>query len=328
MIKEIRLFPWQHNPILPTVFNDSLTEIENIGAMVHKLNELIEDYNEFIAHYKEYIASQLEPFDVRLTAAENRINGLIDVVNSEIADLEMRVDAKIYQLNEDVQNNIAANQQYVDERVDEMQDMLEQQHQYFDKKIADLNDFIDDVVQRIKTDMTCLVSAQVAELRNLIDIHDDYVKQWVNARLSDFIEELPTKELFVVNPVTGYTDTLQQTLWDLYDFYRDEALTAREYDDLELTALEYDSKGLTAWEYDGYGRRILMTDERYRMFNPFTGQYELIKYVVDDLCDLHKEGTVLTADGYDMLELTAQAYDDNNLTAYDYDWKGKLLLAA
>ena len=140
--------------------------------------------------------------------------------------------------------------------------------------------------------------------------------------------KIPTGTQLVINPTSGSIDTLQQTLYNMYDYYRTEGLTALEYDKQQLTAEEYDLLGLTAYKYDFYSKRVIVLDERFYMFNPFNGAFKLISSVVNELADLHKGDIALTAEEYDTLNITAELYDSKELSAYSYDWQGKLLLTA
>lgn len=46
----------------------------------------------------------------------------------------------------------------------------------------------------------------------------------------------------MINPITGYTDTVQNVLNDFYNYFNYYALTCIEYDGLNLTANMYDAK--------------------------------------------------------------------------------------
>ena len=66
------------------------------------------------------------------------------------------------------------------------------------------------------------------------------------------------------------------------------------------------------------------------MFSPFSGQYERIQNVINDIADRFREyiGSALTAGEYDALELDADTYDSYEITAFDYDFYGKTILAS
>ena len=53
-------------PILPTVFSESLSYLEQLSAFSKKLNELIESYNKFSGEYENYVQDQLKPYQSQI----------------------------------------------------------------------------------------------------------------------------------------------------------------------------------------------------------------------------------------------------------------------
>lgn len=137
-------------------------------------------------------------------------------------------------------------------------------------------------------------------------------------------------------------------------------ISAGEYDALKLTAYQYDNYARwylilyrEIWDYvheyvDSVAGPLeqkvddaisnlqseidIITDKAekcctqlyqdVRMFNPYTGTFDLIKDVVSTLLDQIRPNA-LTAAAYDALHITAQDYDNKHITAQDYDWNGK-----
>ena len=127
----------------------------------------------------------------------------------------------------------------------------------------------------------------------------------------------------VHNPVTGETEPLNKTLYDIYEVSRAYALTAEEYDSLGLTASEYDALNMTAFEYDNNAKNVIGLGVNM-IRSPFDGTYISIERAINELAALHMNA--LTATEYDALEMDADAYDTLELTAYDYDWNGAALV--
>lgn len=80
----------------------------------------------------------------------------------------------------------------------------------------------------------------------------------VAAGLEEEIQNISVGQITVFDPSTGLYLPLQDTIDNLYNASRTEALTATEYDALELTANDYDSYELTATEYDRQGKILLI----------------------------------------------------------------------
>lgn len=308
-------------PILPTVFSESLSYLEQLSAFSKKLNELIESYNKFSGDYENYVQEQLKPYQSQIDELTNRFNSIVNEINENIDAFKTETNAKIDAQNEAITALRNDTNAKIDSYKTEIFDTL-------DEKQKEIYAHVESELLRLKTDITTQVNLQLSFLRRLIDQHDKNVLSIVDAKLIEFLGKIPTGTQLVINPTSGTIDTLQETLYDMYDYYRVDGLTAQQYDALELTAEAYDAQGLTAYEYDFYSVRKLAIDERFYMYDPFNGSFKLISHVVDELADLHKGDSSFTAEGYDALELTAETYDGKDLTAYSYDWQGKLLISA
>ena len=308
-------------PILPTVFSESLSYLEQLSAFSKKLNELIESYNKFSGEYENYVQDQLKPYQSQIDELTNRFNSIVDEINNNIDTFKTETNAKIDAQNEVITNFKNDTNAKIDSYKSEIFEAL-------DETQKEIYAHVEAEILRLKTDITTQVSIQLSFLRRLIDQHDKNVLSIVDAKLIEFLGKIPTGTQLVINPTSGTIDTLQATLYDMYDYYRVEGLTAQQYDALELTAEEYDAQRLTAYEYDFYSERKLDIDDRFYMFDPFNGSIKLISSVVYELTELHKGDSAFNAEEYDALEVTAGRYDEQELSAYSYDWQGKLLLSA
>ena len=308
-------------PILPTVFSESLSYLEQLSQFSKKLNELITNFNKFAGEYENYVQEQLKPYQSQLDELEESLNTVVQEINNNFDIFKIEVNAKVDAQNETINKLRADTNEKIDDYKTEIFDKLSETQQ-------EIYTHVEAELLRLKTDITTQVSLQLSFLRRLIDQHDKQVLSIVDAKLIEFLGKIPTGTQLVINPTSGTIDTLQQTLYDMYDYYRTEGLTAQEYDEQELTAQEYDALGLTAYEYDFYSKRVIVVDERFYMFDPFNGTFKLISSVVNELADLHKGDSAFTAEEYDALNITAETYDSKELSAYSYDWQGKLLLTA
>lgn len=308
-------------PILPTVFSDTLSYMEQLSAFSKKLNELITSYNKFSGEYENYVKDQLAPYQSQLDALDKRLNSIVAEINDNFDAFKVDVNAKVDAQNDAIDKLRADVNEKIDDYKADIYDKLSETEKEIYARV-------ESELLRLKTDLTTQVTIQLQFLRRLIDLHDTNVKTWLEGRLSEFLSEIPRGQTIVTNPTNGSLDSLQQTLFDMYDYYRTDGLTAQEYDNLQLTASEYDEQGLTAYEYDFYATRTLQIDERFYMNDPFNGEFKLISRVVDELADLHKGDSAFTAEQYDALGVSAETYDGKELSAYAFDWQGKLLLSA
>ena len=299
----------------------------------HELNLdwLLETYQEIVDHIRvltDWMAQHKEEYEEameRLQAVEN-----------EIDTFEARVQAEFDRLAEEQAQAFAEQTAKLDLAIQQMKDEVNEE---IIKLRKDVNDAIADFqtqfnqlkasVEAEITQLRILINQEIVRLNETLEVNNQYIRQYVEDRIDQFINEFPTmiNLVPVYNPVRGTTTSLQQAINDLYDVARVYGLTAEQYDSLGLKAETYDGYELTAMEYDQYGYiKLGYPDENWYMISPFTGQYTKVKNVVMDLAHFHMEG--LTAEEYDALELEAEEYDLKEITAFDYDWFGKDILTA
>lgn len=257
-------------------------------------------------------------------------------IANEIDTFEAQIQAQFDQLKEEqaqafaeqtAKLNLAIAQMTV-----EVQAELDEFRVEFNQAMADFTTQFNQIklaIQQEIVNLRVLVNQEIIRLNNLIIGNNEYIQDYVENRLDQFLDDFPTilVNVPVYNPVRGELTTIQQAINDIYDMARMWGLTAMQYDSLGLTAQEYDNLSLTALEYDQNGYIALgYPDENWYMVSPFTGQYTKVKNVVMDLAHLHMDG--LSTKEYDDLELEAETYDDKQITSFDYDWFGKNILTA
>lgn len=222
----------------------------------------------------------------------------------ELAAYDSRFDALVRQVND---------------QVSALQNDLEYE---IDTRLNAIDLAITELTQAIANRISLLTT----QLFAAIETNNQLNREYIDVKLQEFIDSLPeytADNIFVHNPVTGETDTLNKTLYDIYEVARAYALTAQEYDALGLTASEYDALDLTAFEYDNYAK-LKMGIGFYFIRSPFDGTLISIESAINQLAALHMDA--LTASAYDAKDMDADTYDALDLTAYDYDWNGAQLV--
>ena len=298
---------WLNNHYPYTDFHEANLDflLETYQQIVNEINQILEWVNQHEIDYNEAIR--------RLTAVENEIDTFEAQITKAFDDLAAEQEAKFEEQTAKLDASIAAFRR-------EMNAAMTQ----FRADIEALKRSVEVEIIKLKND----INTAIINLNNQLLANNEYIYQYVENRLDEFIESFPELiNLPVYNPVRGTITGLQDAINDLYEVACVNGLTAFQYDSLGLTAQEYDSKGLTAIEFDTKDYILLgYPDENWYMISPFTGQYVKVKDVVMDLAHFHMEG--LTATEYDALDLTAEEYDDKNITAFDFDWFGKDILTA
>lgn len=207
--------------VTPLVYDDSLSLYETMGKVVKKLNDVIEVVNPLGA-------------------------GIEDTVKKYLEQYKVQWEAELREFEQDIQNQINANNTALNGRIDKLTSDTEKEIQDFEAEMTQtVNDFNAQILEKYAT--------VVALIRST----DEANRVWTLAQIAKVMEDLTGNFPPVVDPTDGKTESIQTALNHMWDAWRENALTAGEYDALELTAEEYDSKELTAIAYDRYGKILL-----------------------------------------------------------------------
>lgn len=277
--------------------------LSSYASIITQINQVIDWANAHEIDYEEAIA--------RLEAVEN-----------EIDTFEAQVNASFDRLSQDIQNQLEAMKVEVDAEVAEMKEEVNAAINQFYIQFETLKNQINDEMNRLKAE----VRQSIAEFYNIMEANNEYVFQYVENRLNEFINSFPEiLTVYVYNPARGKVTDIQTAVYDLYDIACIWGLTASQFDSLQLTATEFDALDLTCQQFDQLGYKLLYKDPANYMYNPFNGLYEPLQDVIMDLAHLHMGG--LTATDFDAKELTASEFDALDLTAFQFDWFGDELIA-
>ena len=304
MLDNIKTFRFYCQKILPLVYDDSLSYIETLCKVSSKLNEVIDDYNELIDYYNT-LPQLLE----QITAKLSELDDFVDTINREFAELDARLTAK------------------VDEKLAKVDEELAKSLELIEHEMAELEAKVNVEIERLRSELTQVINSQLAVFRTELELSENNTKAWTEARLNEFLAELPdVQNVLVYNMITGKLEPVQDVIASMYDVMR-EGLTAYEYDRLRLTASEYDNwivnsipRGLKAVEYDVHGRKHLYKEPKDYMNHPASGKVVENKIVIDFNTSLLKQSGSYSASEYDSVGITANNYDVLQLTAYEYDW--------
>lgn len=297
----------------------------NLDWIINKVKELnakVVALDEWAQQHKQEYAELV----VRVSALENEIDTFETQVRSEFERLKADIDA-----------DFAAQKAEMDAALDETKAEVAAQIELLttevNQAIAGLDTQFANLTREIRSELVNVkleVNEALAQLDQRILENNEYLFEYVENRLNQFIHDFPEIiGIQVFNPMRGQYTDLQTAIDDLYDMACVYGLTAIQFDTLDLTALEFDTFDLTAREFDQYGYNLLgYPDPRYYMMDPFTGEKNLVKNVVQKLAALHTDADSVSATEYDTLDLTAEEFDATDITAFNFDWYSKTILIA
>lgn len=300
----LKFFHFHCHPILPLVYDDSLSYYEVLCKVVYKLNEAIKLVNELQESVEE-LSTLIHGFDDRITANSNAIAQL----QTDLAALTVNVNnyrTELLNMLDDVEDKLSGRL-----------DVVEAQQAIDVADIAELKNITDDLQAQIDkwNDLTgdatkalkAYVDQRVAELKL---IHDtDMLK--LDAIIKDILEQLAQRP---INDVYNYPLASRVNFdvnnWQLYNDLTN-ALTANEYCELNLSADDYLDYDITAMNYLRNGRKMLHYDYVYM---PVSGAKQEVSNAMTEA--LNWIWGTLSAAGYADLQLTADEYAalalDNN----------------
>ena len=200
--------------------------------------------------------------------------------------------------------------------VKEYDNILEQLNELKTNIGSIVDEYLDADLGAFKAELLTIINNEISELENEIrkeqkKLEDDMTK--FKNDISSTIEQLRIDinnfEDIVDNRVQTIANQIAQVYIDMAEYKHDMA---------ELFELQRNELILYIQEHVAQITRLYVT-------NPFTGTYEDIQDVLNDIAKYVTQSYGLTAQEYDDLQLRASEYDAKRITAQNYSSRGILL---
>lgn len=301
--------PW-FTKILPIVYDDSLSYMEQLWKLTTSMNEVIENINTI----PEQIEKALEPFK--------------EDFSKQLADMKIYVDSE----TESMRN-------YVNQKVEEITNEFEtfkveqtERQEEFEKAInAKFSNFQIEVLNQI-AEVYNNLDKRFAVMEEKLQADLKEQRDWIANELEKIhteIDELQFKLPKMLDPTTGQKNDLVNVINNVYHADRYGGFTALQFDDSGCTVGEFDEKGAKAISIDLYGLLLFGKYVLWTLRNPFTGIEKFYKTVIDEIV-YHISGvesTCYSCAEFDALELTAEVFDGKEVDSYHFDFDSKTALA-
>lgn len=252
-----------YQPVMPAVFDDSLSYLEIYAKICKKLNEIIDIMNRYDGVTEEWVKAYVEQQLADIKVLINNLNG---DTNNRIDELKAYVNEQIFILTDALNINresiIEDAKLYTDKKFYELlhqfSDMIENGFLVYNPiKGYDttVNEAVNDLYDALR-----VYSVTATEYDELNLTAEQYDNIGMTATEYDFFAKFFLWWWFsknLISPLTGEYVNHQEAIDELANLHRSGGITAGEYDALKLTATAYDEKKITAYQYDFNAKNLL-----------------------------------------------------------------------
>ena len=161
-------------------------------------------------------------------------------------------------------NEIATNYNSILSLIDDISSNYEEILEKLDTietQIQDINNFFPtfrtQILQSVD-DKNIVLQNQVISLLN--DYQTIFNNSLQNLRndLETEINQIQLGNVKAYNPTNGLVENVSNVIMDVYNMFRDNAISCAEFDALELTSTAYDEMEITAYNFDVNSKSILL----------------------------------------------------------------------
>ena len=269
-------------PVLPTVYSEELSYLEDISKIAFKIQEIIDYYNQLEDTWRAYtdgkvaeLRNTLQPqITANRTAIENlnakftkaiqdehewTNNTIQNTINRFEGELQSEVN-KLKVLISVTQSNAYT---YTDFRIDELKKDLANLTTVYvwnpvRGRVTDVNLAINDLYSLWSE----LFGLSAYEYDSLNLTADEYDGKYLTAIQYDIFAKLLLNRddrFYMFSPFDGSYTLIKNVVYKLAELhYGENSFTCTEYDALDLTATVYGGKNVTAYNFDWNARDYLV----------------------------------------------------------------------
>lgn len=309
------------NKVLPAVYDESLSYLEGLAKLTHKLNEVINNVNAMDDNI-DLLNESVIDLNERVEAVENSVDTFLEQMTAKFEELakkqDAKVDAKLAEVDAELVN--------VDARVTALEENIDAKFLEFEKEI---NTAI--------RNLTKVVNDEVRKIQELYSSFEVEMKAYIEEEVRKAIGEIPDlTTVYVIDPTTGKVTKIQKAIDNMFLFNAYNALTIDEWNKLEMTINEANHimvksipKGMSIiqWLHDA---RLILVEQlnavKARMLaypHCFVRHYHTGEFVWHDKnVDLNQQ-LIAVSGCYSCSELETLAFTcdeiiDFNISCYDY----------
>lgn len=261
------------NPVMPAVFDDSISYLEWVAKICEKVDNIIDVLNRLDGVTEDwvetYVQAQLE--DIRILIADT--NGeTVQQLNEFKAYVNQQINTILEMLDTVGDGILEEANRYTDEKfydlMHEFSDMIEHGFLVYNP-IKGYDTDVETALLDLYEAMRVPWSVTADEYDSLELTADEYDAINMTAVQYDFFAKFYLYKWFaktLISPLTGERATHQECIDELANLHRTGGITAGEYDALQLTAQAYDDKQIGAYDYDFNAKNLLTSGQAARAY--------------------------------------------------------------
>lgn len=301
----IREFRFWVQKVLPLTYDDSLSYLEVLAKVVEYLNTTIEEVNK-MGDAVEYLNDLGEGWDARLKAIEDSIASFQSDINAKILEQDGKIEAQNIRIDEQDARITAA--------IDELKIEIRAQ------------------IDLAKAELTQIINEQLSVFADMLEDNNETLKRWVEDRLEEFKQEIPTfEDVIVVDPTTGELVDIQTALNHIYSSGRLSfgALTVFEWirmglswNDIERRMVYSMPQGITIEQMNREARSLILKpwEKLHAIHDIISGLYNTVKSQINLLAGITANAGTLTWGEIDAADIDIDTFTGYNKTCYNVAW--------
>lgn len=268
--------------VLPAVYDDSLSYYESICKLVHKINELIEwtsqlDVDTITQEVKDeiqgelkrvidalyfYVDVEVSELNEKITRVYGTISEVYETLDNKYTGITNDLSKELSKLTDTVYNLNSETYTYINQEVERLKDFISKYACNNIKCYDPVNGKYDSICNVLNSLYDALrycgiTANEFDDLELTCNQFEHYALSASEFDLYAGMKLYKNSLFYMFDPVSGEYTFYQNVIETLWNFHRDNPITASAYDALQLTAQAFDSKSLTAYNFDNSAGTLL-----------------------------------------------------------------------
>lgn len=308
--------------VLPAVYDESLSYLEQLAKLTYKVNETIESVNALNDNV-DFLNDTVVDFGQRLAVVEN-----------DMATFEAEITQSFNTLEQQVNATVDAKLAEVDAKIEDI-----------NREMTVFEAAITSRMNQLERTLTDLLNAEIAHLYELYNTFEIEMRGYVDEQIQRLIDSIPDlTNVNVLDPTTGIVGKIQTAINNMFVFSAHYAFTCDEYNKLGLTCDELMDIvvnslpiGMTIYEWLSKAKLILLTQVDEEIAETFAYPHTFVRDYLDGSIVWHdrnvdiNQGLIATSGCFDCNELNTMAFTCDEivafgLTCYEYIMRANTLM--